>query len=250
MLFRSYFTQHFKKDGWAPDVAVGRAKREGLYQPDEMVCTATLYNYIDDQLLEIRNINLTDKLRRRTHHKALAKHKRTLGRSIDERPKSVENRLEFGHYELDTIVGKRNGQESVIMTFIERKSRFQIMRLIDGRDADSVNYAMRDIVSEYGSTIKSVTADNGSEFADLNHVLKETAPVYYAHPYRSCERGTNEVHNRYVRRDFPSGQSLDLVSPRTVAAVEAKLNRLPRKLLNYQTTEEVFLIESNSALSH
>ena len=155
----------------------------------------------------------------------------------------MDSRREFGHFELDTVVGKRGGQESVIMTFIERKSRFQFMRLIDGRDADSVNYAMRGIVAEYGDVIKTITADNGSEFADLDSVLDGVATVYYAHPYRSSERGTNEVHNKMVRRDFPKGESLDAVSPQAVAETQDRLNRLPRRQLRYRTTEEVFVAE-------
>ena len=242
--FIAYFTTHFKQDGWSPDAAVGRAQEEQRYQPDEMVCTATLYNYIDAQYLEVKNIDLLEKTSRRIKHHANTKHKRLLsGRSIDDRPKRVESRREFGHYELDTVVGKRDGQESVIMTFIERKSRHQLMRLIDGRDADSVNYAMRGIVKEYGDIIKTVTADNGSEFAELESVLDGVATVYYAHPYRSSERGTNEAHNRMIRRDFPKGESLDAVSPSAVAETEHRLNHLPRRQLDYRTTEEVFTAE-------
>ncbi|WP_461216034.1 IS30 family transposase [Lacticaseibacillus sp. GG6-2] len=242
--FIAHFTEHFKQDGWSPDAVVGRAKKKKLYRPEEMVCTTTLYNYIDAQLLEIKNIDLLEKTSHRIKHKANTQHKRLLtGRSIDERPKRVDSRREFGHFELDTVVGKRDGQESVIMTFIERKSRFQFMRLIDGRDADSVNYAMRGIVAEYGDVIKTVTADNGSEFADLDSVLDGVTTVYYAHPYRSSERGTNEVHNKMVRRDFPKGESLDAVSPLAVAETQDRLNRLPRRQLKYRTTEEVFIAE-------
>ncbi|GEO54784.1 IS30 family transposase [Lactiplantibacillus argentoratensis] len=242
--FLAYFTRHFKQDGWAPDVAVGRAKRDHLYRSSEMVCTSTIYNYIEDQRLEVRNIDLLERTSRRTKRKANTTHKRLLqGRSIDDRPKRVDNRHEFGHYELDTIVGHRNGQESVIMTFIERKSRHQFMRLIDSRDADSVNYALREIIAEYGDVIKTVTADNGSEFADLESIFDGVATVYYAHPYRSSERGTNEVHNKMVRRYFPKHTSLDTVSPAAVAEAEVRLNRLPRKELDYRTTEEVFTAE-------
>ena len=129
------------------------------------------------------------------------------------------------------------------MTLIERKSRFQFMRLIEGRDADSVNYAMLDIISEYGDIIKTITADNGSDFAELESVLNGVATVYYAHPYRCSERGTNEVHKKMVHRDFPKGQSLDTVSPAAVAKVEDKNNQLPRRNQDYQTTNEVFNAE-------
>ncbi len=83
------------------------------------------------------------------------------GCSINDRPKRVDNRRGFGNFELDTVVGKRNGQESVLMTLIERKTHFQFVRLIDGRDADSVNHAMRAIVKDHGDIIKTITADNG-----------------------------------------------------------------------------------------
>ena len=243
--FIAYFTTHFQEDGWSPDAAVGRAKTEGLYLPEEMVCTATLYNYIEAQLLEVRNIDLLEKPSRRVKRKTNHKFKRMLtGRSIDDRPKRVDSRREFGNFELDTVVGKRNGQESVLMTLIERKTRFQFVRLIDGRDTDSVNYAMRAIVKDHGDIIKTVTADNGSEFADLSCVLDGVADVYYAHPYRSSERGTNEAHNRMLRRDFPKGVSLDTVSPQEVAEAGRKINDLPRLILKYQTPTERFTAES------
>jgi len=94
--------------------------------------------------LEVRNIDLTEKTRRRNPHHKTTKAKRLRGPSIDERPAAVASRQEFGHFEFDTIVGLRNGRESVIMTLIERQSRFEIMRLLDGRDADSMAYALRE----------------------------------------------------------------------------------------------------------
>ncbi|MDE3316865.1 IS30 family transposase [Lacticaseibacillus zeae] len=92
-----------------------------------------------------------------------------------------------------------------------------------------------------------MTADNGSEFADLSNVLDGVADVYYAHPYRSSERGTNETHNRMLRRDFPKGTSLDAVSPQDVAEAGSKINNLPRLILKYQTPIERFSAESARA---
>lgn len=138
------------------------------------------------------------------------------------------------------MVGKRNGQESVILTLIERQSRCQILRLIDGRDADSVNYELAKICQEYGSIMKSVTADNGAEFSEVGAVLTGVADLYYAHPYRSSERGTNEAHNRMIRRDVPKGLSMDILGPHDIQAVESKLNNLPRRQTGYQTPKELF----------
>lgn len=179
---------------------------------------------------------------RRISRHAIHKNSRLLGLSIEDRPAEVATRKEFGHFEIDTIVGKRDGQESVIMTLIERQSRFQIIRLIDSRDADSVAYAMHGVLAEYGSIIKSITADNGPEFTTLSQVLASVAPVYFTHPYTSSERGTNEVHNRMIRRYFPKGESLDAVSPADVAKTADKLNNMPRRQLNYRSPAECFAV--------
>jgi IS30 family transposase len=238
--FLGFFVSQFIDNGWSPDTAVGRAKNEELFLVDEMVCTTTLYKYIDEQRLEIRNIDLVEKSTRPTKQHTSKKHKRLLGRSIEKRPKSVDSRESFGDFEIDTIVGKRNGHESVVLTLIERKTRFEIMRLIDGRDADSVDYAMKEIIKNYGDLINSITADNGPEFSNLSSDMAGVADVYFTHPYTSCERGTNEVHNRMIRRDLPKGLSLDTVSPKVIRDIEFKLNNMPRKLLNYKTPQELF----------
>uniref|UniRef100_UPI0031331B9B IS30 family transposase n=1 Tax=Levilactobacillus sp. HBUAS70063 TaxID=3109359 RepID=UPI0031331B9B len=245
--FLAYFINHFRTDKWSPDAAVGRARYLKKFQADEMVCTKTLYRYIDEQRLEVRNIELTEKTsRRRPVHKSI-KHHRLRGRSIDERPANVADRKEFGHFEIDTVVGHRNGQENVILTMIERQSRFEIMRLIDSREADSVAYAMRDIKRQYGSVIKSITSDNGPEFTTLTAVMADTAPVYFAHPYTSNERGTNEVHNRMIRQDLPKGMSFDTISPAQVTSVSDRLNKLPRRAFGYETPAERFAVAADLA---
>lgn len=240
--FLGFFVNQFKKEQWSPDATVGRAHAKKLFESNEMVSTSTLYKYIDLQLLEIKNIDLAEKSHRPTKRHVSKKHKRVLGRSIEERPDNVDDRLEFGHFEIDTVVGKRNGHESVVLTLIERKTRFEIMRLIDGRDSDSVDYAMNEIKESYGDVIKSITTDNGPEFTNLEYTMSEICDVYFTHPYTSSERGTNEVHNRMIRRDLPKGLSLDAVSPRSISAINSRLNNLPRKILEYQTPQESFAL--------
>nr|WP_252904062.1 IS30 family transposase [Secundilactobacillus oryzae] len=113
-----------------------------------------------------------EKANRRTKQHKSTKHKRLAGRSIEERPKAVERRKQFGHWEMDTVVGKRNGRESVILSLIERKTRCQLLRLIDGRDWDSVEFALREIKLEWGDCLRTITADNGPEFSTLNKPLR------------------------------------------------------------------------------
>ncbi|WP_156407827.1 IS30 family transposase, partial [Companilactobacillus paralimentarius] len=104
----------------------------------------------------------------------------------------------------------------------------------------SVDYAMEEIKHNYGHIINSITADNGPEFANLDSVMSGVSDVYFAHPYTSSERGTNEAHNRMIRRDLPKGLSLDSIAPDLVSSIESKLNDMPRKLLNYKTPRELF----------
>ncbi|NRN74283.1 hypothetical protein IMAU80668_00848 [Lactobacillus helveticus] len=131
------------------------------------------------------------------------------------------------------------------MTLIERKTRCQLLRLIEGRDADSVSYALRGIKREWGACIKTITADNGPEFTALNTAFAGTeTEIFYAHPYTSCDRGTNEAHNRMIRQDFPKGMSLDDISPSQVQATQDRLNQLPRKQQGYCTPQQNFEAEA------
>lgn len=242
--FLSFFVELFKEQGYSPDVVVGIAKQESLFAPDEMVSTTTLYKLIDSQRLEVRNIDLLEKTKRRTTKNRQVINRKVLGKSIEERPTSIETRKEFGHFEIDTVNGKRDGSETALLTLTERLTRFEIIRAIDAKDADSVTYAIKQLIHEYGTffsrIFRSITADNGSEFAQLSTTLEGLTDVYFTHPYTSCERGTNENHNRMIRRYIPKGASIDDYSRRFIEGIADKMNHLPRKILGYQTPNEAF----------
>lgn len=243
--FLAYYVQQFHQADYAPDVAVGVAKRHQLFLPEEMVCTTTLYKYIDQQRLEVRNIDLQNKVSRKVMKSRPRKNKKILGQSIEDRPTHIDLREEFGHFEIDTVIGKRGGSETVLLTLTERKTRFELIRLIDSKDADSVTYALHQLIRQFGKTVfrcvfKTITSDNGAEFSSLAETLKGYCDVYFSHPYTSCERGTNENHNRMIRRKIPKHQSLDQYSRKTVQAVEDGMNDLPRKILGYMTPKQQF----------
>ena len=139
----------------------------------------------------------------------------------------------------------------------ERVTRQEIMRLIPDKTAGSVVRALNTIERKYGklfpAVFKSITVDNGSEFADCagleQSVLKKRAKrtkMYYCHPYCSSERGSNEKQNQMIRRKFPKGTNFDKVSPKEVKMVEDWLNRYPRKILGWYSSADMFraLIEA------
>ncbi|HJF19474.1 MAG TPA: IS30 family transposase [Enterococcus columbae] len=240
--FLAEFVEVVKKFKFSPDAFVGETKRNQSFFKDEMVCTTTLYKYIDLNLLEVKNIDLVRKIFIKKRKKASkATNKRLYGESIENHSDAVKSREEFGHFEIDTVIAKKSGSESVLLTLTERKTRYEIIKVINGKDTDSVTYAINQIISEYGENIfQSITADNGSEFANLTTVLNGKTKVYYTHPYVSSKRGTNENHNGIIRRFLAKGESIDSIDKRTLESIADIMNELPRKILNYQRPREAF----------
>lgn len=246
--FLNHVIDQFKNKKISLDAIVGRSLKTKMFKKSEMVCTKTLYNYVDLGLLDIKNIDLPLKLRRSTKPKRIRKNKRILGRSISDRPENINSRKEFGHWEIDTMIGKKSKKDSVLLTLTERQTRMEIIEKIDSKTSDAVLEALDKVMLSFGhvssEVFKSLTSDNGSEFSNLGYLEnKSSIKIYYAHPYSSFERGTNERHNGLIRRFIPKGKSLNNYSTNAIARVETWCNTLPRKILDYLTPQEVFMKE-------
>lgn len=235
------------KKPWSPEATIMYARNHNLFPRETIPCSRTLYTWIDRGLLKTINLDLLLKTRRKTKTQRVRKNRTQLGISIEERPKSVENRQEFGHWEIDTVVGSRSGQEAVLITLVERKTRYEIILKADGKNAVAVTRALEDFkqskTAYFGQIIKTVTSDNGVEFANLTTCLQDTTSVYFTHPYSSWERGTNENHNGIIRRFIPKGTNITHVSQRTIQAIENWMNNYPRKVLQGRTPLEAFAEE-------
>lgn len=244
--FIKYVEEKFE-EGWSLDVCAGKALESGKFRRDQIVCTKTLYNYVDNGLIGIKNIDLPEKLKRNTKNEKVRKNKRILGDSIELRPESVELREEFGHWEFDTVVGSKNEAEPCTVTMVERKTRKAIWIKATDHTADSVQQAIQRVVSYFGSmahaVFKTITSDNGSEFARLAEMAGQGTRVYFTHPYSSWEKGTNECHNKLLRRFIPKGVSMVGYSAEDIAYMADWANTLPRKLLGYRTPDELFEAE-------
>lgn len=158
--------------------------------------TKTIYRYIKEGLLASKPIDLPKMVRIRKRSKKVTKtNKKTLGKAIEECPEYINDRSEFGHWEIDLVLGKKTKGEATILTLVERQTRYALGVKLKDKRSQTINRAVRHLISQY--PIASITADNGSGFSLLSNV--EAVDVYFAHPYSSHERGTNENFNGLLR---------------------------------------------------
>lgn len=242
--FLDYVVKRFREKGWSLDACVGNALLKGKFTRSQTVCTKTLYNYVDLGLLPIKNIDLPEKLSRNTKAHKVRENRKNLGKSIEERPQSIENRNEFGHWEFDSVLGSKSADEPAILTMVERKHRYAIWLKVKDHSATAVSEAIMQLKQTFGShfsdVFKTITADNGSEFAELSASEVLGTSVYFTHPFSSWEKGTNECHNKLLRRFIPKGKSISSYSPDDILHFADLMNALPRKILSYHTPEELF----------
>lgn len=159
--------------------------------------------------------------------------------SIDERPEIVEQKARIGDWEIDTVIGKNH--QGALVTLVERASKFALIKKVDSKHADVVTEATVTLLKPYLDKSLTITADNGKEFAGHETIAEHLgATVYFAHPYRSWERGLNENTNGLIRQYFTKGSSFENITDEKVEEVMNKLNRRPRKTLNYKTPCAVF----------
>jgi len=233
------------KNDWSADSAVGRTLASGTFS--KTVCTKTIYNYIDLGLMKVKNIDLPLKLRRRTKGASIRSNKRVLGESITDRPAYIDEREEFGHWEIDTVIGSKSKEDEVLLTIVERKTRNTFVRKIPGKTAEAVMAEMQRIREEFGtmfcSVFRTITSDNGSEFASLAALKDLGTKVYFTHPYSAFERGTNERHNGLLRRFVHKGKKISDYCLDAILRLEEWINGLPRRILGYKTPEELFEAE-------
>ena len=165
-----------------------------------------------------------------------------IGKSIKNRPKDVRKRESLGHWELDTVVSSRGKSKACLSTFVERKSRYLIAQVMKNRKSTTFNLhcfnAFKSVSSEL---VKTFTVDRGKEFAGYNEMEKIlNIDVYFADPYSSWQRGTNENTNGLSREFYPKKFNFSMITQDELDIVVKIINNRPRKCLGYRTPAEVF----------
>jgi IS30 family transposase len=169
-------------------------------------------------------------------------------RSIEERPQIVDERKRLGDWEADTIIGQNHQQ--AILSLVERKSKLCLLKKVERNTAEAVEHAIEELLCPLAAKVKTITSDNGREFANHQSIEKKLqATFYFAHPFAAWERGTNENTNGLVRQYFPKGSDFSKLTDSDIQWVTTRLNNRPRKRLNYRTPQRVFFKEQKIALT-
>ena len=214
------------------------------------ICATTLYSYIEKGVfLNLTNKDLPVKATRKKSYKRVRRARAPKGDSIEKRPDEVQARETFGHWEMDTLKGKRETKR-VILVLTERLTRNEVKIPMASNTIESVLAAIDTLERRYGEmfqiVFQTITVDNGSEFADCAGMEKsclhegQRTKVYYCHPYSSWERGSNENQNKLIRRWIPKGTPIENYTDEEIKEIEAWINNYPRKLLKGRGAGEIF----------
>ena len=221
---------------WSPDQIAGRSRRDFPRDRQRQLSRQTIYGWIDQpqQRERWRSLLRLSRRRKRRESSGLPG-----GVSIAGRPRIVDLRRRFGDWEGDTIVGR--GHRGGLVSLVERKSGYTLLARVDDRRAATVRCAAQQRLTALPPHLRrTMTFDNGKEFAEHEALAVATGmTIYFAEPYCSWQRGTNENTNGLVREFLPKGTDLTAYSHHEVAAIESSLNDRPRKRLGYLTPHEV-----------
>ena len=246
---KEYIEKSIKEDKKSPEVIAKNIKKMKF---KTTMCARTIRNNI--YAGDIYDIKPTDMIYKK-EYKEKNKDKTVCEKvpaekSIDYRPEEANTREVYGHWEGDLVIGtKKRG--SVLFTLTERKTREEIIVKIAGKKAEYVAQALDLIEKKYKkifyTKFKTITFDNGCEFRNWKSLEKSydcrrktpRTQVYYAHPYRSGERGSNENANRLIRRFIPKGINITPISEEYIQKIEDWINNYPRAMFNYKSTNEI-----------
>ena len=222
---------------WSPEQIAGRLALD----PELSISHETIYRHVwRDKRAGGRlytHLRCAQKQRRKGYGHYDSRGRLAGKRHISERPASVEDRGQFGHWEADTIMG--TGSKDCVLSLVERKTGLVIIGKLRSRTTASVNERAIKLIKASRQTFRTITVDNGTEFHNYTEIEQRTrATFYFATPYHSWERGTNENTNGLIRQYLPKGTSMASLTQRACDEISHHLNTRPRKRHAYKTPLE------------
>lgn len=247
---KQYIEEKILKEKWSPEEVAGYIKEKDIkfeIQPSFQ----TIYYWIETKKLKVTELDLVHKAKKKKKKKEkvekLPKHKE---KSIHNRPKEIDEKKEFGHWELDCVEGSK-GSKKTYMTLLERITKKYIVIEMEEHTNECVKKGIDSLEEKYGENFKkifkSMTTDNGHEFLNYDKIEKSKnkeeerrTKVYYADPYSSWQKGMNENCNGILRRFIPKGIDLKEKSEGKLEEIVKKINGKPRKILGFVPAEVRF----------
>lgn len=244
-----YIETGIKKEKKSPEILIAEIEKKELKFKTK-ICAKTVRNGIHKGYFN--NLSEKDmiynKVYKEKNKKKYSSDRVPAEKSIEYRPEGANTREEYGHWEGDLVIGKRT-KGAVLFTLTERKTREEIIMKITDKTGESVGKALDKIEKKYKGEFykkfRTITFDNGTEFRKWEILekscrrKKKRMTVYYAHPYRSGERGSNENNNRLIRRFIPKGTDITPITEEYIQKIEDWINNLPRPMFGFKTALEV-----------
>ncbi len=235
------------KQDWSPEQISNYLRIHGSFTLSHETIYQYIYNDERNGGTLIQHLRIVTKTHRKRYKSRDSRGILPGKRHISQRPAAVETRRQLGHWEGDTVIGR--DRHHCILTLVERKSGFAIIKKLESRTAASATQAALDAIKDHQARFKTITFDNGTEFhgykdLELHFPLK----CYFATPYHSWERGSNENLNGLIRQYIPKKVSMSTVTQAYCNAVAHRLNFRPRKRHGYKSPQEIYY--GNGRLLH
>ena len=230
--------KYISEEQWSVEQIVGYCRKNGI----PIVGKTTIYKFIHQD--KENGGDLYKHTRHQLKHRSRAlytcKKKVEDKKSIEERPEVVSQKTEFGHWEIDLIVGA--GNKGAILTMVEISTKMLFMKkLKEGKKAKPLADELIDMMLPYKNCIKTITCDNGREFSDFKRIEKKLGiQIYFAHPYCSWERGLSEHTNGLVRQYIPKETDFKDITNQEIKKYQYKINNRPRKVLMFKKPKDLF----------
>lgn len=224
---------------WSPEQIAGRARS----MRKRCMSKETIYRYLKRERRAggqtWRHLRIVSKFGRKRRGSPATRGRLVGKRHISQRPRAVELRVRMGHWEGDTVMG--SDMRHCVLTLVERVSGYVIIKKLTARTKEQAAAALKQAIDEVKRKVRTITLDNGTEFHDYDKVEAECAvKFYFATPYHSWERGTNENTNGLIRQYLPKGMCMRHVTQADCDAIAAELNDRPRRRLGFKTPSERF----------
>ena len=252
---KKFIEDKILNDKWAPDVIVGYMKKHNYFKRKgfSSITMQTIYNAIRYNIIDVK----VDDMRRMKYNPKyeynetpeVKESKRDY--TIEKRDKEIDKRLVFGHFELDTVLGKRDGVHECLMTITERKTRYEMIFKLSSKSADEVIHKFNQIKDfmkkNFDKVFKTITTDNGTEFSEFKEIIKDTkAKIYFCHPYCSGEKGSNERNNEIIRYFIPKStliENYSYVKNLTINLLLISYINYKKLLIMFNTLYSNFLLQ-------